>query len=655
MKIKSLGLKISLIVTLVIAVIIVLIVFIVNSQTGVLVAELTQKNAETANHSFTKTIGDHKAEALLRADMIAISSDVIDAIIENDLATLKRDLTDFGEGLDEVTVCDKNGNVIIRTQNDQKGDNISNQTSIATALSTGTGVGIIEKVAGGGLSTRGSAAIKDHQGNIIGAISCGHDLSLTKYVDEIKDLSSCEVTIFDGDTRLNTTLVDETGTRVIGTKASDAVIETVINQRQNYEADLVLFGHNYTVYYSPLIDNDTVIGMLFVGVNTDTTLAEKQAMIKWVITAAVAAGVAGIILIFIFSIFAVSRPLKKIDVFADKMRTGDLGISSGSASVTGVRSSDEVGVLARALEQAYAQLKGYIGEIGDRMQGLAEGDLVTESAYEFKGDFVLIKDSINDIIKKLNDTMGEIDNTSSQVAMGAKQIADGAQALAQGSTEQAATVQELSDSTSDIADKTKENAEKAARAAALAGTIKDNAEKGSRQMGEMMSAVNEITQASQDISRVIKVIDDIAFQTNILALNAAVEAARAGQHGKGFAVVAEEVRNLAAKSAEAAKDTGTLIANSIEKAELGARIANETAESLTEIVSGISESNQIISDIAKSSEEQSISLQQINEGVSQVTQVVQQNSATAEESAASAEEMSGQSSILERLISQFKL
>ena len=195
----------------------------------------------------------------------------------------------------------------------------------------------------------------------------------------------------------------------------------------------------------------------------------------------------------------------------------------------------------------------------------------------------------------------------------------------------------------------------AEKAATLAETIRGNAEKGSLQMEEMMLAVNDINEASGSISKVIKVIDDIAFQTNILALNAAVEAARAGQHGKGFAVVAEEVRNLAAKSAEAARDTGSLIENSIDKANLGVRIAGETAESLSEIVSGINESHQLVGEIARSSEEQTQGINHINTGIDQVAQVVQQNSATAEESAAASEEMSGQSDMLQQLIAQFKI
>ena len=247
-----------------------------------------------------------------------------------------------------------------------------------------------------------------------------------------------------------------------------------------------------------------------------------------------------------------------------------------------------------------------------------------------------------------------INRVSKTFVSSSKQIADGAQALAEGSTQQAASVEQLSSSMAEIAQKTRDNAAMAGRAAALADTIRQNAEKGSRQMSEMVEAVREINQASQNINKVINVIDDIAFQTNILALNAAVEAARAGEHGKGFAVVAEEVRNLAGKSAEAAKDTGIMITNSMEKAELGSRIANETAASLADIVSGINESNQIINQIALSSEEQSAGIAQIDRGIDQVAQVIQHNTATAEESAAVSEEMSSQSTLLENLIAGFR-
>ncbi|MDR1735773.1 MAG: methyl-accepting chemotaxis protein [Oscillospiraceae bacterium] len=655
MKIKSLGLKISLIVSLMIAACIVLTVLIVTSRTRALVEELTHTEAKTANHAFAVALDGYMTEAHERAEMIAASQDVVRAIQSGSAEDLSRAVSAFGTGLDLITVVDGKGDVLLRVHNDKKGDNLANQQAISAALTTGQGIAIVEKGATVGMTTAGTAAVRDEGGNIIAVIKCGHDLSLTKYVDEIKDTSNCEVTFFDGSIRMNTTLVDETGARVIGTEATDAVVESVINNRTDYTINTTLFGSQYAVYYSPLIIEDSVIGMLFAGVNIDATVANERDMISSVITVTVVAGGAGLVLVFIFTLFSVGKPLKKIVSFADKLKNGDLGIATASVSEIDVRSHDEIGRLARALEKAYSQLKGYIGEIRERMQGLSDGDLRTVSTYEFQGDFTLIKDSINSIIGNFNSTMTEINSSTVQVASGAKQIADASQSLAQGATTQAASVEQLSGAISEIAGKTKENAQMAGQAATLANTIKGNAEKGSRQMGEMMSAVKDIEQASQSIGKVIKVIDDIAFQTNILALNASVEAARAGQHGKGFAVVAEEVRSLASKSADAAKETGILIANSTEKASLGSRIANDTAASLAEIVSGINESSRIVAEIARSSDEQSAGIEQINKGIDQVSHVTQQNSATAEESAAASEEMSGQSAMLEELISQFKL
>jgi len=292
-------------------------------------------------------------------------------------------------------------------------------------------------------------------------------------------------------------------------------------------------------------------------------------------------------------------------------------------------------------------------EVGRIIEQVAGGDLTAELKPLSDKDVIVL--DMGKMTDSLNGMFTEIHVAASQVSSSAKQIADGAQSLAQGSTEQAATVQELSASVNDVAEKTSMNADMAKESATLSNDIRKNAETGSVQMDQMMSAVREINDASSSIGKVIKVIDDIAFQTNILALNAAVEAARAGQHGKGFAVVAEEVRNLASKSAEAAKDTGALIENSIEKANMGYTIAEETVTSLREIVEGINRSVDLMSSISQSSDEQATAITMVNTGIDQVAQVVHQNSATAEESAAASEELSSQAEMLEILLSKFKL
>jgi len=655
MKIKSLGLKVSLIVAVMMAALIAVIVYIVSIQTNDLVMELVAREAEAANVSFVKQVEGFVSDAELTANIISYSNEVVSALLRNDINALKAAVTVYAADVDVATITDANGIVLTRKHNDIVGDSLMNIAVVANALRTGESGATKERDPVYGLSTRGAAAIKDEDGNIIGAVVTGHNFSNPLYVDEVKEFTGSEATIFDGPTRLMTTITDDKGDRVVGTDATAAVIDVVLNQRQEYGLQLTLFGKQFFAHYSPIIVDGEVMGMLFNGVEIEDDLLALQQMTNTVLMIGILCGVISLAIVFVFNIFSVSRPLKKIGIIANKISTGDIGVSSASTAKTGIRSSDEVGMLAKALENAYTQLQGYVKEIRDRMHDLADGDLTHESVFEFQGDFILIKDSINDITRNLNQTMTEINSSSSQVSTGAKQVADGAQSLAQGSTEQAASVQQLSSSIAEIAERTKTNAETANRTSKLSETIKDSAEKGSRQMDEMITAVKDINEASQSIGKIIKTIDDIAFQTNILALNAAVEAARAGQHGKGFAVVAEEVRNLASKSAEAAKNTGDMIQNSMEKAELGSRIASDTADSLSKIVTGINESTQLVTEIAVSSEEQSRGISQINTGIDQVAQVVQQNSATAQQSAAASEQMSGQSAMLQQLIAQFKL
>jgi len=296
-----------------------------------------------------------------------------------------------------------------------------------------------------------------------------------------------------------------------------------------------------------------------------------------------------------------------------------------------------------------------IGEISEVLEKMSEGNLDIEPLQDYEGDFGRISESINMIITALNELIGEISKASEQVAAGSKQVSEGSMHLSQGATEQASSIEELSSGMAEMSSRIKMNAANAAQANQIALEAKENAVKGNMRMKDMLKSMEDINEASGNISKIIKVIDDIAFQTNILALNAAVEAARAGQHGKGFAVVAEEVRNLAARSADAANETTEFIEATVKKVDMGTKIANETAASLLSIVESSARVAELVEEIADASTQQAGGISQINIGIDQVSQVVQTNSATAEESAAASEELMTQAQLLNDNVSRFQL
>lgn len=352
----------------------------------------------------------------------------------------------------------------------------------------------------------------------------------------------------------------------------------------------------------------------------------------------------------LLSHYKIIKPIIKIK---DNMMMVAGGNLSQSVDVAIDRS--EIGQLAMATTSVIATFQNVTNEVSDVLTEMSKGNLDVGVHSEYRGDFSQIKSSLNAIIAAFNEVLHDVKSAADQVAAATVQVSDSSIELSQGATEQASSIQQLTASLEQISAQTKYNAEHANEANGLAEVAKANAEQGNAQMKEMLKAMRDINDSSGNISKIIKVIDEIAFQTNILALNAAVEAARAGQHGKGFAVVAEEVRNLAARSADAAKETTDMIESSIKKVEGGTKIANETASALSKIVENVDKVASLIGEITTASNEQSLGIGQINQGVMQVSQVVQHNAATSEESAAASEQLSSQAQLLKEQVSRFKL
>ncbi len=348
----------------------------------------------------------------------------------------------------------------------------------------------------------------------------------------------------------------------------------------------------------------------------------------------------------------ISDPIKKCVERLLKLEEGDL-----ETPVPQAQSTDEAGVLLDTLRNTVHKLSAMIKDTGYLLGEMAEGnyDVKTREEDKYVGEFRQLLVSMRKLNRDMSLILGQINESAGQVASGSEQVSVGAQALSQGATEQASSIEELAATISEISGQVKHNADNAKNASEKTNTVSREVNDSNQRMQDMLKAMSNISNTSNEIGKIIKTIEDIAFQTNILALNAAVEAARAGEAGKGFAVVADEVRNLASKSAEASKNTATLIEGSLQAVENGTKIADDTAHSLSSVVEGVKEITGIINTIAKASETQATSIGQVTQGIDQISGVVQTNSATAEESAAASEELSGQAQILKDLVKKFKL
>ena len=348
----------------------------------------------------------------------------------------------------------------------------------------------------------------------------------------------------------------------------------------------------------------------------------------------------------------VSNPVKEIDATAQKIAAGKL-----DEKLT-YHSNDELGELSDNFNKTVSRLRNYVNyidEISSVLNEIANNNLNYHLKYDYSGEFAKVKQALENISNSLNKTLGSIQQSAEQVASGSDQVSAGAQSLSQGATEQASSVEELASTIDSMSKQIQDTADKASNANQSMDSVRSQLLASNEQMQEMIQAMGDISDNSDQISKIIKTIEDIAFQTNILALNAAVEAARAGEAGKGFSVVADEVRTLASKSAEASKNTAALIDRSLHSVKHGSQIADKTAQSLMAAVDGTKEIVERIVTITNTAKKQATSIQQVTQGVDQISSVIQTTSATSEESAAASEELSGQAEMLKKLVNQFQL
>lgn len=501
----------------------------------------------------------------------------------------------------------------------------------------------------GGLVVTVATGIYDGS-TLVGVV--GMDITLDALVQELSGITigetgylivfdSDDIVLYHPDSSMQMTALGEIG-------FSDNMLETLGSHTDAHAMEYERAGVEYcgSVTYIEATDWQIISCMPITEFNQEVETAKIT----------VNGGFGGIFVILGVIIVIVSLsitvPIKTLNNAVGKLAEGNLDVEIKA------NGNNEIGQLGDSVTKLVERLKSYIlyiDEISGILEEVGQGNLNFELKQDYVGEFAPIKSAFNDIQKNLNHTMYRIADSAAQVDSSTGQIASASQALAQGATEQASAVEQLSATIQDLSVRSQDEAQRATDLSHGVATMGTQLEASNRQMQNLRQAMEEISTQSSEIAKIIKTIEDIAFQTNILALNAAVEAARAGAAGKGFAVVADEVRSLAGKSADAAKSITDLINDSLAAVENGSGLANETADSLAQVAQNVEQVVVAVQQFASRYQEQTTSLDEISTGIEQISAVVQNNSATAEESAASSEELSGQAHLMKQLIDKFVL
>ena len=576
----------------------------------------------TSTLTYAKIIASDPPETLAEAIRNADTGGII-ALVKDDYAFT---------GCDGMTFTDMEGNALARMANPEKfGDNISSSLAIADAL-TGKSVAYAYPTTNNGFSITAGVPIVA-SGEQIGTLFLSKRLDKEANIHELQNMVGCDIVIYQYDRAILSS------TDSVPHEPLDANAWGILQNKESFVDKMSFAGKTVMALYIPIEGrNGEVVGALFA--------ARPLEQATWVYLMWAVIFFACVIILFPLvniHIRKLAKSIRKVALQAEILSKGDISVDIEKTR------SDEIGML----EESMSNLVYAMRRQADVIVQMAQGNL-TET-YVPRSEKDMVGNSLVEMLNSNNAILSDIKMASVQVAGGAAQISSGAQILAAGSTQQAATIEDLSAFIREVHLQTQQTADLANRVngdVKLTGALMDESMGYMKEMSHSMQAIKN---SSTEIAKVIKVIDDIAFQTNILALNAAVEAARAGQHGKGFAVVAEEVRNLASKSAKAAKETAGLIQKSVVQVNSGAQITGKVNESMEKVARIAASNSESINEIYEASLHQNDAITQVNVSIEQISQVVQGNSATAQQSAASAEELNAQSDLMANVVKNYKL